>query len=195
MRARPRFRRSNWILTLAEPHASLGMILFLYRLATCTAAESGSLCGPSSSIPNYATAHHWYALDLAAMGRFPQALYEIHQAQKLDPVSLIIGTNVGWIEYLSAGLCCGGHSRPAPGTGNGWRTLCGRAPASAWWRWRTGDYPAAVSDLKAGPAAGPGDQDPVWCRVCLGDALKRESGNREAAAASGFWMALAQSQR
>ena len=51
--------------------------------------------------PNYATAHHWYALDLAAMGRFPQALYEIRRAQALDTLSLIIDTNVGWIEYLS----------------------------------------------------------------------------------------------
>ena len=35
------------------------------------------------------------------MGRFSEARYEIHRAQLLDPLSLIIGTNVGWIEYLN----------------------------------------------------------------------------------------------
>ena len=84
---------------LAEPHASLGMIYF-FTDWNLTAAETEF--GRAIALnPNYATAHHWYALDLAAMGRFPQALYEIRLAQKLDPLSLIIGTNVGWIEYLA----------------------------------------------------------------------------------------------
>jgi len=84
---------------LAEPHASLGMIYF-FTDWNLTAAEREFERAILLN-PNYATAHHWYALDLAAMGRFPQALYEIRVAQKLDPLSLIIGTNVGWIEYLS----------------------------------------------------------------------------------------------
>ncbi|MFC6645805.1 winged helix-turn-helix domain-containing protein [Granulicella cerasi] len=84
---------------LAEPHASLGMILF-FTDWNLTGAER-EFAKSMELNPNYATAHHWYALDLAAMGRFPQALYEVRLAQKLDPLSLIIGTNVGWIEYLS----------------------------------------------------------------------------------------------
>ena len=51
--------------------------------------------------PNYATAHHWYALDLAAMGRMDQASYEVHKAQSLDPLSSMIATNVGWVHYLN----------------------------------------------------------------------------------------------
>jgi TolB-like protein/Flp pilus assembly protein TadD len=45
--------------------------------------------------PNYATAHHWYAIFLSASGRQREALAEIKKAQELDPLSLIIQTNVG----------------------------------------------------------------------------------------------------
>ena len=40
--------------------------------------------------PNYATAHQWYAEFLTGMGRHAEALQQIHQAQQLDPLSLII---------------------------------------------------------------------------------------------------------
>jgi len=85
--------------TLAEPHASLGMIYF-FTDWNGKAAEKEFEHSIALN-PNYATAHHWYALDLAAMGRFPEALYEVHRAQALDPLSMIIGTNVGWIKYLN----------------------------------------------------------------------------------------------
>ncbi|MCK4823465.1 tetratricopeptide repeat protein, partial [bacterium] len=42
--------------------------------------------------PNYATAHQWYAEFLTSMGRFDEALDEIHKAQVLDPLSPIIAT-------------------------------------------------------------------------------------------------------
>lgn len=37
--------------------------------------------------PNYATAHHWYAM--AATGRGEQAIASLRRAQQLDPLSLI----------------------------------------------------------------------------------------------------------
>src|SRR5205807_9686118 len=40
--------------------------------------------------PNSATAHHWYALQLAQLGRTDGALEEITAAQKHDPLSPII---------------------------------------------------------------------------------------------------------
>ncbi len=40
--------------------------------------------------PNYATARQWYAEFLTGMGRHHEALEQIHQAQQLDPLSLII---------------------------------------------------------------------------------------------------------
>jgi len=41
--------------------------------------------------PGYATAHHWFSVDiLAALGRFEEAHEEIETARRLDPLSLII---------------------------------------------------------------------------------------------------------
>jgi tetratricopeptide (TPR) repeat protein len=128
--------------------------------------------------PNYATAHHWYALDLAAEGRFADALYEIRLAQKLDPLSLIIGTNVGWIEYLA---------RDYPGAERDLHRVIEMDPnfARAWTRLgmvslARGDYSGAVVNLSRALALSgdlqQGDQDP-WVAGLLGDAEAR-SGNR-----------------
>jgi len=84
---------------LAEPHASLGMISFFTDWDGAAAEQEFQRA--LALQPNYATAHHWYALDLAAMGRMDQASYEIHKAQKLDPLSSIIASNVGWVYYLN----------------------------------------------------------------------------------------------
>jgi serine/threonine protein kinase/Tfp pilus assembly protein PilF len=51
--------------------------------------------------PGYAAAHLWHALYLAAMERLDEAETEINHAQELDPLSLPIMTNVGWIHHLS----------------------------------------------------------------------------------------------
>lgn len=51
--------------------------------------------------PNYATAHHWYALHLAITQRFPECFVEIKRAQELDPFSLIINMNTGWFLYFA----------------------------------------------------------------------------------------------
>ena len=51
--------------------------------------------------PNYATAHHWYALFLSVLGRHEEALVEMRRAQELDPLSLIINTNVAWCHHFA----------------------------------------------------------------------------------------------
>jgi len=51
--------------------------------------------------PSYATTHHWYALLLAMLGRHAEAMAEIEKARALDPLSLIINTNVGWLSYYA----------------------------------------------------------------------------------------------
>lgn len=51
--------------------------------------------------PNYATARHWYAMYLSAMGREGEAMAMIRRAQELDPVSLAIGTDVGKLSYYA----------------------------------------------------------------------------------------------
>jgi TolB-like protein/Tfp pilus assembly protein PilF len=46
--------------------------------------------------PNDATAHHWFAADvLATTGQHAQELVEIKHALELDPLSLVINTNLG----------------------------------------------------------------------------------------------------
>jgi tetratricopeptide (TPR) repeat protein len=50
--------------------------------------------------PNYPGAHHWYADFLAGRGRLDESLRHMEQAHRLDPLALIIGTELGWIHYL-----------------------------------------------------------------------------------------------
>ena len=51
--------------------------------------------------PNYATAHHWYALQLMLQGRLDQARLEIQKAQQLDPRSLAISKDFAVILLYS----------------------------------------------------------------------------------------------
>ncbi len=51
--------------------------------------------------PNYATAHHWYALFLSALGRHTEAIEHARRAQELDPLSLVIAANTGWCYFLA----------------------------------------------------------------------------------------------
>jgi TolB-like protein/DNA-binding winged helix-turn-helix (wHTH) protein/Tfp pilus assembly protein PilF len=50
--------------------------------------------------PSDSTAHHWYGLHLARMGRGQQGLSELERALSLDPLSLIIATDVAETYYL-----------------------------------------------------------------------------------------------
>ncbi len=52
--------------------------------------------------PRYATAHHWYAVLLALVGRIDEARTEIRQAQEADPHSLVISTDVALIHFYAA---------------------------------------------------------------------------------------------
>lgn len=49
--------------------------------------------------PSYATAYHWYALLLSALGRHGEAIAEMEQARRLDPLSPVINVNVAWVLY------------------------------------------------------------------------------------------------
>jgi DNA-binding winged helix-turn-helix (wHTH) protein/TolB-like protein/Flp pilus assembly protein TadD len=85
--------------TLAEPHASLGLIA---QNVDWNWAEAEKEYKRAIELnPNYATAHHWYGEFLALMGRFDEGLAEIKRAQELDPLSLIISTDVGKVYVLA----------------------------------------------------------------------------------------------
>jgi len=51
--------------------------------------------------PNYPTARHWHAYNLASLGRIDDAVSEIRKARELDPLSIIINTDNGHILYLA----------------------------------------------------------------------------------------------
>ncbi len=51
--------------------------------------------------PGYATANHWYAEYLMAAGRLDEAIIQSRQAQKHDPLDLIISTLLGMSYYFS----------------------------------------------------------------------------------------------
>jgi len=51
---------------------------------------------------NYATAHQWYAFEyLSNFARHDEAIAEMKRALELDPLSLIVNTDLGWI-YCNA---------------------------------------------------------------------------------------------
>jgi TolB-like protein/Tfp pilus assembly protein PilF len=84
--------------TLAEAHASVAYVhIFDWHWYEAERAYRRAI----ELNPNYATAHHWYAMYLGAMGRFDEALEEIELAQELDPLSLPIGVGVGWQFFLT----------------------------------------------------------------------------------------------
>ena len=51
--------------------------------------------------PGYATANHWYAEYMMAVGRVDEAIIQSRQAQKHDPLDLIISTLLGMSYYFS----------------------------------------------------------------------------------------------
>ena len=85
--------------TLAEAHTSLGFILSTYEWKWQEAEQSYKKA--ISLNPNYATAHQWYGLCLTLLGRFDEALQEVRIAQQLDPLSLIVNSNVAYTLYFA----------------------------------------------------------------------------------------------
>jgi TolB-like protein/Tfp pilus assembly protein PilF len=82
-----------------EPHASLGMLAALYEWDW--PAADREFRRAIALNPGYATAHQWYGVYLMAMGRFEQAIAENRIAQDLDPLSLSISENGGWLRYCA----------------------------------------------------------------------------------------------
>ncbi len=85
--------------SLAEAHASLGLIRFNYDYNTLTAEQE--LTTALRLKPNYPTAYHWYALMLASMSRFIEAKEIIRKAIELDPLSPAICTGAVFVEFLA----------------------------------------------------------------------------------------------
>jgi len=84
---------------LAEAHTSLAFVKFGYDWDW-----PGSEREFKQAIqlnPGYATARNWYAVCLAALGRQDEAFEQVKLAHDLDPLSLPINTNLGWLLHLA----------------------------------------------------------------------------------------------
>jgi TolB-like protein/Tfp pilus assembly protein PilF len=85
--------------TLAEAHTSLGLVKEHYEWDWAGAEKEFKRAIDLN--PNSATAHLWYGDFLSNSGHLDAGMLETRRAQELDPVSSIIGTNLGWQYYLS----------------------------------------------------------------------------------------------
>jgi DNA-binding winged helix-turn-helix (wHTH) protein/TolB-like protein/Tfp pilus assembly protein PilF len=84
---------------LAEAHTSLAYVRHRYEWDWAGAEEEFRRAIQLN--PRYAPAHQWYSSFLAAMGRTDEAIAEAKLLRKLDPLSPIINSHLGWVLYLA----------------------------------------------------------------------------------------------
>jgi TolB-like protein/Tfp pilus assembly protein PilF len=84
---------------LAEPHATLGCYKTFYDRDWSGADREFRRAIELN--PNYATAHHWYALYFATIGDAGKAIEEIERARECDPLSPVINAEVSYIYVLA----------------------------------------------------------------------------------------------
>lgn len=84
---------------LAEAHTSLAFATFIFD-RDWRAAEEGFKRAVELS-PGYETAHHWYGEYLSVLGRFDEAMTELEQARRLDPLSVNIRNSIGTTLYFA----------------------------------------------------------------------------------------------
>jgi TolB-like protein/DNA-binding winged helix-turn-helix (wHTH) protein/Flp pilus assembly protein TadD len=85
--------------TLGEAHSSLAVCLDGFDWDFDTAEKEFQRAIELS--PGYATAHHWYAWHLSHTGRNKEAIAEMRKAEDLDPLSLIINTDLAELLVLT----------------------------------------------------------------------------------------------
>jgi TolB-like protein/DNA-binding winged helix-turn-helix (wHTH) protein/Tfp pilus assembly protein PilF len=91
--------------TLADPHATLGLIhLNTDQNPVSSEAEFSKALALN---PNHAKAHHWFAYHLLFFDKPERALAEIETARQLDPLSVIINADAGHM------LCAARHYEEA----------------------------------------------------------------------------------
>lgn len=85
--------------TSAEAHTALGAIDAFYDWDWLAARKEFEHALQLN--PDYPLAHHWYGVAYwVPMGSYDQALAQLTQARKLEPQSLIIQTDLGWVYYV-----------------------------------------------------------------------------------------------
>lgn len=85
--------------SLAEAHNSLAYVKT--RFEWDWAGAEAEFRRALDLNPNYATAHHWYGEMLMLTGRTEEAVAEIERALELDPLSVIINSDLAWALYYA----------------------------------------------------------------------------------------------
>ena len=86
--------------TLAEAHTTLALAIWLYDFDSSQAIREFQRAIELN--PNYAIAHQQYGNNtLSALGRFDDAIVEGKRAVELDPLSLVINTDMGSDYYYA----------------------------------------------------------------------------------------------
>jgi TolB-like protein/DNA-binding winged helix-turn-helix (wHTH) protein/Flp pilus assembly protein TadD len=78
--------------SLAEAHVSLAMVRGAYDWDWAGSEQEFKRAIQLN--PNYVTAHQWYGMALASLGRFAEAEAEVKRARELDPLSPIVNMAV-----------------------------------------------------------------------------------------------------
>jgi tetratricopeptide (TPR) repeat protein len=84
---------------LGAPHATLGYVHLYYEWRWEPAEREFRRAIELD--PAYSTAHQWYGNFLTAMGRFPEAMQQMREAQERDPLSLIANAALCWTQYYA----------------------------------------------------------------------------------------------
>jgi len=84
---------------LAEAHATLGFINFFYDWNGAEATKEFQRALGEN--PNYAMAHSWFGISLAARGMYVRANAEAERAIAYDPLSPVMSSHAGWVVSLS----------------------------------------------------------------------------------------------
>jgi tetratricopeptide (TPR) repeat protein len=85
--------------SLADAHAALAYIRFYFDWDWRGAEEEFRKA--LALAPNNPVSHQWYAVYLLAAGRSSEALAEVQTAQRLDPLSLAINTDIGFHHHYA----------------------------------------------------------------------------------------------
>jgi len=85
--------------TLSEAHTALGyaQLLFDWDWKNSESTFQSAI----DHNPNYIGGHHWYALMLALMAKFEDAVQRMDVALQLDPLSFVLKSHKGWILYFA----------------------------------------------------------------------------------------------
>jgi TolB-like protein/DNA-binding winged helix-turn-helix (wHTH) protein/Tfp pilus assembly protein PilF len=83
--------------SLGEAHAARAFALWRYEWDWNEADKEFRKALVLS--PNDSDTHHLYGIFLATRGQFAAAEQQLRSARELDPLSLIVRTNIGWLSY------------------------------------------------------------------------------------------------